>query len=302
MAQVGIMIEGQEGLSWGRWRKICLDTDRLGFASLRRSDHFTSLNGRPDQDCIETWISLALAAEWTKNIEIGPMVSPMTFRPPALLARMAAAVDVLAAGRLILGVGAGWNEHEHTEFDIPFYTETQRFDMLEAGIKTIRETWNKSSPKPLRNPIPLLLGGKGVKRTLPLVAREASEWNYSKLDADGYRQRRDLLEQRCRHIGRDPASIRHSVMTGFLVGRNRTELLERAAQVTQVVDDLNEMSPEEVLENRKEAWLVGTPEQIAERMREFGRLGIHLFMLQHWLLDDREALELLAKEVIPAVA
>ena len=302
MAQVGIMIEGQEGLSWDRWRKICLDTDRLGFASLRRSDHFTSLNGRPDQDCIETWISLALAAEWTKNIEIGPMVSPMTFRPPALLARMAAAVDVLAAGRLILGVGAGWNEHEHTEFDIPFYTETQRFDMLEAGIKTIRETWNKSSPKPLRNPIPLLLGGKGVKRTLPLVAREASEWNYSKLDADGYRQRRDLLEQRCHHIGRDPASIRHSVMTGFLVGRNRTELLERAAQVSQVVDDLNEMSPEEVLENRKEAWLVGTPEQIAERMREFGRLGIHLFMLQHWLLDDREALELLAKEVIPAVA
>jgi alkanesulfonate monooxygenase SsuD/methylene tetrahydromethanopterin reductase-like flavin-dependent oxidoreductase (luciferase family) len=230
------------------------------------------------------------------------MVSPMTFRPPALLARMAAAVDILCAGRLILGVGAGWNEHEHTEFDIPFYTERQRFDMLEAGIKTIRETWDKSNPKPVRNPIPLLIGGKGLKRTLPLVAREASEWNYSKLDADGYRQRRDLLEQRCRTIGRDPASIRHSVMAGFLIGRNRTEMLERAAQVSEIVDDLNGMSPEEVLENRKEAWFVGTPEQIAERMREFGRLGIHLFMLQHWLLDDGDALELLAKEVIPAVA
>ena len=302
MAQVGIMIEGQEGLSWDRWRKICEDTDRLGFASLRRSDHFVSLNGRPNQDCIECWISLALAAEWTKNIEIGPMVSPMTFRPPALLARMAAAVDVLAGGRLILGVGAGWNEHEHREFDIPFYTEKQRFDMLETGIKTIRETWTKSNPKPARNPIPLLLGGKGLRRTLPLVAREASEWNYSKLDADGYRERRDLLEQRCRHLGRDPASIRHSVMTSFIIGRNRTELLERAAKVSQVVDDLNGMSPEDVLENRKEAWFVGAPEQVAERMREFGRLGIHLFMLQHWLLDDRDALELIAKEVIPAVA
>ena len=302
MAQVGIMIEGQEGLSWDRWRKICEDTDRLGFASLRRSDHFVSLNGHPDQDCIECWISLALAAEWTKNIEIGPMVSPMTFRPPALLARMAAAVDVLAGGRLILGVGAGWNEHEHREFDIPFYTEKQRFDMLETGIKTIRETWTKSNPKPARNPIPLLLGGKGLRRTLPLVAREASEWNYSKLDADGYRERRDLLEQRCGHLGRDPASIRHSVMTSFIIGRNRTELLERAAKVSQVVDDLNGMSPEDVLENRKEAWFVGAPEQVAERMREFGRLGIHLFMLQHWLLDDRDALELIAKEVIPAVA
>jgi len=302
MAQVGIMIEGQEGLSWDRWRKICEDTDRLGFASLRRSDHFVSLNGHPDQDCIECWISLALAAEWTKNIEIGPMVSPMTFRPPALLARMAAAVDVLAGGRLILGVGAGWNEHEHREFDIPFYTEKQRFDMLETGIKTIRETWTKSNPKPARNPIPLLLGGKGLRRTLPLVAREASEWNYSKLDADGYRERRDLLEQRCRHLGRDPASIRHSVMTSFIIGRNRTELLERAAKVSGVVDDLNGMSPEDVLENRKEAWFVGAPEQVAERMREFGRLGIHLFMLQHFLLDDRDALELIAKEVIPAVA
>ena len=302
MTQVGIMIEGQEGLSWERWRRICQDTDRLGFASLRRSDHFVSLNGRPDQECIECWISLALAAEWTKNIEIGPMVSPMTFRPPALLARMAAAVDILASGRLILGVGAGWNEHEHREFDIPFYTEKQRFDMLEAGIKTIRETWNKSNPKPVRNPIPLLLGGKGLRRTLPLVAREASEWNYSKLDADGYRERRDLLEERCRHLGRDPASIRHSVMTGFIIGRNRTELLERAAQVSEVVDDLNGMSPDDVLESRKEAWLVGTPEEVAERIREFGRLGIHLFMLQHWLLDDRDALELIAKEVIPAVA
>src|SRR2546427_12493665 len=105
MAQVGIMIEGQEGLSWDRWRSICQDTDRLGLASLRRRDHFTSLNGRPDQDCIETWISLALGAAWTKEIEIGSMVSPMTFRPPALLARMTAAVDSLAAGRLILGLG-----------------------------------------------------------------------------------------------------------------------------------------------------------------------------------------------------
>src|SRR5436853_2905531 len=104
--------------------------------------------------------------------------------------------------------------------------------MLEAGIKVIRETWSKSNPKPVRNPIPLLLGGKGLKRTLPLVAREASEWNYSKLDAEGYRQRRDLLEEHCRHIGRDPASIRHSVMAGFLIGRNRGELMGRWALVS----------------------------------------------------------------------
>ena len=102
------MIEGQEGLTWERWRHICNDAETLGFDSLRRSDHLFSVMGVVDRECIECWTSLALAAEWTKRIEIGPMVSPMTFRPPAVLARMATAVDLLAGGRLILGVGAGW--------------------------------------------------------------------------------------------------------------------------------------------------------------------------------------------------
>lgn len=296
------MIEGQEGLGWARWRRICQTTDSLGFASLRRSDHLISLMGRSERDCIECWESLALAAEWTKRIEFGPMVSPMTFRLPGLLAKMAASVDALSGGRLILGVGAGWNENEHVEFRIPFLTEKERFERLESGIRVMREVWEKSNPKPARNPIPLLIGGKGARRTLSLVAREASEWNYSTLDPDGFRQRREVLEERCREAGRDPAEIRRSVMTSFIVGRNRSELLDRAHNVGQIVRALNALTPDEILENRKDAWFVGTPEEIAQRMRELARLGIDLFMLQHFLLDDSDALELLAKEVIPAIA
>src|ERR1051326_1819132 len=106
MTQLGIMLEGQEGLNWERWRRICSDAERLGFASLRRSDHLISLMGpnTDDRDCIECWTSLGLAAEWTKVIEIGPMVSPMTFRLPAVLAKIAASVDGLSGGRVILGV------------------------------------------------------------------------------------------------------------------------------------------------------------------------------------------------------
>src|SRR5579864_3157996 len=141
MTQLGIMIEGQEGLSWERWRHICADADSLGFASLRRSDHLVSLMNAPERDDIECWTSLALAAEWTKRIEFGPMVSPMTFRVPSVLAKMAAAVDALSGGRLLLGVGAGWNENEHKVFDIPFLTERERFERLEAGIKKMREIW-----------------------------------------------------------------------------------------------------------------------------------------------------------------
>lgn len=302
MTQLGIMLEGQEGLSWERWRRICTETDRLGFASLRRSDHLVSLMGAPGRDCIECWTSLALAADWTTRIELGPMVSPMTFRIPTVLAKIAATVDDLAGGRLILGVGAGWNQNEHAMYGIPFLTEKERFERLETGIKTMREIWETTNPKPRRNPIPLLMGGKGAKRTLPLVAREATEWNLSRLDPDMFRDRLSVLEQCCHDIGRDPSTIKHSVMTSYLIGRDRAELLERASMVREVIPELKPMSPEEVLEHRKAAWLVGTPEQVAERMRELRKLGIDLFMLQHFLLDDSDALELLAKEVIPAIA
>jgi len=304
MAKLGVMIEGQEGLTWERWRDICHDADTLGFASLRRSDHFFSVMGVTDRDCIECWTSLALAAEWTKNIEIGPMVSPMTFRPPALLARVAAAVDLLSNGRLILGVGAGWYEREHGEFAIPFPSQKERFDNLESGIRVIRDTWHKSNPKPARNPIPLLLGGKGERRTLPLVAREAAEWNYSTLDAETYQQRRDVLDANCREIGRDPASIRRSIMVGFIIGRNRKELRERALKAREIVAPPRIVSSDadQILEEQRGKWFVGEPEEIVEQMQKHAALGVQLFMLQHFLLDDRDALELLAKEVAPAIA
>ncbi|HKC18347.1 MAG TPA: LLM class flavin-dependent oxidoreductase [Candidatus Dormibacteraeota bacterium] len=302
MTQLGIMIEGQEGLSWERWRHICADVDSLGFASLRRSDHLVSLMKAPERDCIECWSSLALAAEWTKRIEFGPMVSPMTFRFPSVLAKQAAAVDALSGGRLMLGVGAGWNENEHQVFDLPFYTERARFDRLEAGIKEMRRIWNATNPKPSRNPIPLLIGGKGAKRTLPLVAREAAEWNHSTLNADVFRDRAAELDRLCRETGRAPKSVKRSVMTSYIVGRDRSELRQRATWVSEIIPSLQSMSADDVLENRKQAWFVGTPEEIAEQMREYAKLGVDLFMLQHFVLDDRDALYLLAEQVLPAVA
>src|SRR5579859_7792140 len=157
MASVGIMIEGQEGLNWERWRRLCRDVETLGFASLRRSDHFFSVMGEIERDCIECWTSLALAAEWPKKIEFGPMFSPLRFRAPALLARIAASVDQLSGGRLILGVGAGWYEREHVEFGIPFRTVKERMDLMDQGIAAIRQTWETSNPKPVRKTIPFLM-------------------------------------------------------------------------------------------------------------------------------------------------
>jgi alkanesulfonate monooxygenase SsuD/methylene tetrahydromethanopterin reductase-like flavin-dependent oxidoreductase (luciferase family) len=303
MAKIGIMIEGQEGLNWERWRSICHDADTLGFDSLRRSDHFLSVFGVPGRDCIECWTSLTMAAEWTSRIEFGPMVSPMTFRPPSVLARIAAAVDLLAGGRLILGVGAGWYEREHVENGIPFLTLKERMDLLESGIKDLRATWERAHPKPPRGgTIPLLMGGRGEKRAMPMMAREAAEWNVGFDGHDKYRHQSQVFDECCRAIGRDPASVRRSVMTSYLIGRDRDELRERAHQIGEVVPRYKDADPDEVLKQAAESWLVGTPEEIAAQINDRASLTIDLFMLQHFLLDDSDALKLLADEVIPAVA
>ena len=302
MAKVGIMIEGQEGLTWDRWRLICSDAEALGFDSLRRSDHLFSVMGLVERDCIETWTSLALAAEWTKTIQFGPMVSPMTFRAPALLARIATAVDLISGGRLILGVGGGWYEREHVENGIPFLTLGGRMDLLEEGIKTIRATWEKANPKPTNGTIPILMGGRGEKRALPMIAREAVEWNLSNIDADEYQQKRKVLDAACQAIKRDPSSIRHSVMANYIIGRDRAEVRERALQMSEVIPSMKGLSADEVMVKVRERGLVGTPDEIAEQIKRHSALGVDLFMLQHFLLDDREALKLLASDVIPAVA
>jgi alkanesulfonate monooxygenase SsuD/methylene tetrahydromethanopterin reductase-like flavin-dependent oxidoreductase (luciferase family) len=303
MTQVGIMIEGQEGLSWDRWRRICEDTDRLGFASLRRSDHLISVMGDDSRECIDCWASLALAAEWTTRIQFGPMVSPLTFYEAGVLGRRAAAVDVLSGGRLILGVGAGWNEREHELFHVPFPDVKGRMDRFEEGVATIRDAWTRSHPKPPRGgKIPILMGGVGEKRHLPLVAREADEWNYYRLDIEDFRHKRDVVDHCCKEIGRDPKSLRRSVMSTYIIGRDQDELRERALHLSDVLRSLHGKDVEQVLDIMRSRAFVGTPEEIAEHMREHARLGVDLFMLQHFLLDDSDALELLAREVIPAVA
>lgn len=301
VAKLGIMIEGQEGLNWDRWRRLCNDAETLGFASLRRSEHVISLMGHEDRDCIDCWTSLTMAAQWTKSIQFGAMVSPMTFHQPAVLARKAAAVDLLSGGRLILGVGAGWNQHEHEMFGIPFLTTKERMDLLETGIARIRDTWKKSNPKPAQNPIPLLMGGRGEKRALPMIAREASEWNLSHMDAEEYQQKREVLEESCRAIGRDPLTIRHSVMATYIIGRDRADLRERAATLREFLPSLQRFDVDGAINEVRKRGLVGTPEEIIDQIRRYAALGPDLFMLQHFLLDDQDALKLLAAEVIPAI-
>src|SRR3979490_2785875 len=192
--RIGVMIEGQEGLTWDRWFHIADRVESLGLDSLWRSDHFFSLMGHPDRPALECWTSLTALAQRTHRIRFGPLVSPMTFRHPALLARMAAAVDGLSAGRLVLGVGAGWNEAEHEAHGIGLPPLKERFDRLEEGIAVIKGLWTGGPvdfegrnyrlrgavayPRPVQQSAPpLLFGGDGEVRLLRIAAPGARRAN-----------------------------------------------------------------------------------------------------------------------------
>jgi alkanesulfonate monooxygenase SsuD/methylene tetrahydromethanopterin reductase-like flavin-dependent oxidoreductase (luciferase family) len=298
MADIGVMVEAQEGLDWERWRRIAPQAERLGFASLRCSDHCMSVVGVEGRHALQSWVALALAAEWTERIELGPMVSPMTFYEPAVLGRIALAVDELSEGRLLLGVGTGWFQAEHEHMGIPFPSLRERFDRLEAAIPRIRSVF-------AGRPVEFLIGGSGERRTLGLAAREASEWNVMSLEPEAYRAKSAVLEEHCREVGRDPSEIRRSIMAGYLIGHDATELERRAARLQEVLPDLAGVSPSEAvdtLRKRKARWFVGSPEEMVDEMRDYMAVGVQRFMFQHYLLDDAEGLDLLAAEVMPAVA
>lgn len=302
MTQIGIMIEAQEGLNWEQWRRLCRDVEELGFASLRRSDHLMSVFDGLERDALDCWASLALAAEWTTKIEFGSMVSPLSWHSPVILARQAAAVDVLSDGRLIFGVGAGWFASEHDQFGLSLAPLKQRLDNYESGIETILRTWQLTNPKPRRNGrVPILLGGRGEGRGLRIIATYADEWNVPNAELQLYQRKVGAFVEHCRAVGRDPSTVRRSTLHGgYLIGANEREVLERAAKVRTVLPELKELEPREVLEALP-TWFAGTPDQIVEKMKGFIESGVDLFMLTHLLLDDREGLELLA-EVIPGIA
>ncbi len=131
---IAIMIEGQMGVNWPRWKRVVRAVEDLGFAGLYRSDHFTNPNP-PDDDSLELWMSLAWLADNTSRIKFGPLVSPVSFRHPAMTARMATAVDDLSGGRLVFGVGAGWQEREHTDYSYDLLPVPERFARFEEALR-----------------------------------------------------------------------------------------------------------------------------------------------------------------------
>jgi F420-dependent oxidoreductase-like protein len=313
--KLGVMIESQEGVGWPEWKNIVQWTEELGFESLWRSDHFFSFFGASRTiDSLDTMIAHTYTAMASSRIRFGPLVLAMTFRHPAVLARMAAAVDQLSGGRFILGVGAGWNTTEHEAYGIDLPPVKQRMDNLEESVRVIKALFENDSasyqgkiyslkdapmnPKPAQKPMALLIGGGGEQRTLRMVARYATEWNAPIAGGlDVFKHKSEVLAQHCEAVGRDPATIERSVMTGYIAGENQ-------AEVDRKVEAAIANAPERFRRNDGKppmTALWGTATQIIEQIKEIEAAGISRIQLQYRTPPARSDLEFVAREILPKV-
>ena len=303
MIEVAIMVEGQEGVSWDRWRRLALAVEELGYAGLYRSDHFPNKRTGLYRDGLELWSSLAWLAENTSRIEFGPLVSPVSFRHPVITAWQASSVDNLAGGRLRLGLGAGWHEWEHETFGFDVLDTDRRFARFEEALEVVTRLLRSDEPvsfdgefyrlreallmprSPRPGGTPVVIGGNGVRRTLPLAARHADEWNAVFLKAEAFGDLNARLDGLVREAGRAPEQVRRTLMTRVIFGRTQ-------ADVDRKLDG-------DSRDNLPAANLAGTTGEIVERLGHLSEAGVQRVMLQWLEVDDIDALEAMAHSVLP---
>jgi F420-dependent oxidoreductase-like protein len=301
--EVAIMVEGQEGIGWDRWRRLALAVEELGYAGLYRSDHFPNKRTGMYRDGLELWASLAWLAEKTSRIEFGPLVSPVSFRHPVITAWQATSVDNLAGGRLQLGLGAGWNEWEHVTFGFDVLDTDRRFARFEEGLEVVTRLLRNDEPvsfdgefyglndallvprSPRPGGTPVVVGGNGVRRTLPLAARYADEWNAVFLKAEAFGDLNARLDELVREAGRTPEQVRRTLMTRVIFGRTE-------AHVDHKLDG-------ELRDHLPAAVLAGATGEIVERLGHLSEAGVQRVMLQWLEVDDIDALEAMAHSVLP---
>lgn len=301
MIDVALMIEGQHGLNWPRWQRLARTVEAAGYAGLYSSDHLTTQDG-PRFDSLELWSALTWLAAQTERIEFGPLVSPVSFRDPVITAWTASAVDDLSGGRLRLGIGAGWQEREHQVFGYDLLNLDDRFTRFAEGLEVIARLLRSDEPvsfhgrfyqldgaqllpRPARpGGPPLVIGGNGPKRTLPLAARYADEWNAVGTTATGFAALNGQLDALLKLEKRQPGEVKRTLMTRVILGANDAEIAQRAGG--RSVEELEERGA-----------LIGDGPAIAAKVSELDEAGVQRVMLQWLELDDLTGIETLAAAV-----
>ena len=300
--RLALMIEGQEGVTWEDWLGLAEACEEHGIDTLFRSDHYLSGADPEGRTSTDAWTLLAALAARTERLRLGTLVSPVTFRHPAVLAKAVVTVDHVSGGRVELGLGTGWMDAEHEAYGIPFPPMKVRLGLLAGQLESIHRHWTaepRIQPKPLQQPHPpLLVGGSGLSGTIEPAARFADEYNTVMASPAECAERRGKLARACERQGRDPIPL--SLMTGCAIGADASEARDRVRR--RLERSSQQIDPDAYIRDRGDRLIVGTIEQAAERLREFERAGIERVMLQHLDHTDLDMVALIGRELVPAVA
>jgi F420-dependent oxidoreductase-like protein len=284
------------------------EAEALGYDSAWVYDHFMPIFGQEDGPCLEGWTLLAALAAQTSRLQVGVLVTGNTYRNPALLAKMATTVDQVSHGRLALGIGAGWFEHDHTAYGFAFGTPHERARKLDEALAVITKLWGEDhpsfagkyyhlekapfAPKNVQKPHPpIIIGGQGKRWIVPLVARYGDGWNaVVGVTPDGIRERRRVIEDECRRVGRSPCPTYVSVLVPLV-----------AITDVPLAGPVVRLGARAVVKKETaHAILADSPATIRDRLREYVDAGATEIILSLRTPFDHELLRRFAKDVMPA--
>ena len=308
-----LMIEGQEGVSWEQWMELARACEDGGIPAMFRSDHYLNLDGsHPEREALDAWATINALAAVTSTLRLGTLVSPATFRHPSLLAKMVASADRISGGRVELGLGAGWHEHEHRAYGFPFAEMRTRMDVLAEQLQVVLGNWSDgpfsfggehyslqdldARPKPVQSPHPpLIIGGDAGPRSCALAASFADEYNTAFPTIEQVRERRGRVAAACERADREP--IPFSVMTAVIAGTDERDLRERAARVAAA----HGADADRLIAGPPHGWVIGVVDRAAEQLRALSDAGVSRVMCQHLAHDDLEFIQLIAERLAPLV-
>ncbi|WP_027507327.1 LLM class F420-dependent oxidoreductase [Rhodococcus sp. UNC23MFCrub1.1] len=304
-----IFTEPQQGATYDDLVRVARAAEDFGYDAFFRSDHYLAMSTDGLPGPTDAWITLAGIARETSTIRLGTLVTSATFRYPGPLAISVAQVDAMSAGRVELGLGAGWYAEEHAAYAIPFPSVGTRFDRFEETLAIVTGLWGTPAgetfsyqgdhftvtespalPKPVQSPPPIIIGGMGKKRTPELAARHATEFNLPFADTDATATQFDRVRAACSDIGRDPSSMTFSNALVLCCGTTEDEIARRAAAIGRDVEELRANGA------------AGTPAEIVDKLGTYAELGSTRFYLQMLDLSDVDHIELVAAEVMRQLA
>ncbi len=310
------MIEGQEDVTWEDWLALAEACEANGVGTMFRSDHYLSVDDRRERGSLDAWGTITALGAVTERLRLGTLVSPATFRHPALLAKAAVTADHVSGGRVEVGIGAGWWEREHELYGFELPEVGPRMTALEEQMQIVRGHWDEGPfgfegehyaarqldalPKPVQRPLPLILGAKGGPRSLRIGARLADEYNTVMSSAEPVADLRRRLDDACEKEGRDPATLPLSMMTGWLVGADRDELVNRASRLSEWKGE--DGDGEAFIAGLRESTILGTVDEAVEQLQALADAGLTRIMGQHLLHRDLDAVALMGREVAPRVS